>query len=195
MVFNKDKKPVPPTVSLLELYVTFMKIALLSAGGGLSAWVERIVVEDKKWCSQDEFLSMLSISQILPGPNVINSSVFLGTILRGPAGAFACLTGLLSIPFFLLLALWVGVSSMQGITLIQNLIAGMAAAAGGMLLSLGLTIAGKNYHNIPYIIVAAAVFILIGVMRLPMLQVLAVIIPLTLIHSYYTRKKPEDVHG
>ena len=195
MFQDQNVEIVPPVVTLHELFFTFMKIALLSAGGGLSAWVEKIVVEERKWCNQDEFLSMLSISQILPGPNVINTSVFLGTVLRGPAGAIACLSGLLSIPLILLLTLWIFFSSVQGISLVQNLIGGMAAAAGGMLLALGFTIAGRNYQNIRFIIIAALVFICIGVLRLPMLQVLAVIIPITLVYSYITREKIRDVHG
>ena len=46
---------------LLELALTFNKISLASFGGGLSAWARRVIVEEKKWLDDEEFLSALTL--------------------------------------------------------------------------------------------------------------------------------------
>ncbi len=60
---------------LLELALTFNKISLASFGGGLSAWARRVIVEEKKWLDDEEFLSALTLSRVLPGANQMNFAV------------------------------------------------------------------------------------------------------------------------
>jgi DNA-directed RNA polymerase specialized sigma24 family protein len=63
---------------LLELALTFNKISLASFGGGLSAWARRLIVEEKKWLDDEEFLSALTLSRVLPGANQMNFAVYVG---------------------------------------------------------------------------------------------------------------------
>ena len=62
-------------VSLLELAWTFNHIALASFGGGLSAWSREIIVVEKKWMGEEEFLSAMTMCRILPGANQVNMAV------------------------------------------------------------------------------------------------------------------------
>ena len=54
-------------VSLFELARTFNHIALASFGGGLSAWSREVLVVEKEWMGEAEFLSAMTMCRILPG--------------------------------------------------------------------------------------------------------------------------------
>ena len=64
--------------SLLELALTFNHIALASFGGGLSAWSREVIVVEKGWMAEEEFLSAITMCRILPGANQVNLAVFVG---------------------------------------------------------------------------------------------------------------------
>ena len=90
---------------LLELALTFNKISLVSFGGGLSAWARRVIVEEKKWLDDEEFLSALTLSRVLPGANQMNFAVYVGNRFHGFEGAIAAVLGLITVPFLIILAL------------------------------------------------------------------------------------------
>ncbi|MGA7393434.1 MAG: chromate transporter, partial [Terrimicrobiaceae bacterium] len=84
----------PSRPTLFELAKTFNHIALASFGGGLSAWSREVVVVEKKWMPEEEFLSAITMCRILPGANQVNLAVFVGSKFRGMAGAAAAVFGL-----------------------------------------------------------------------------------------------------
>lgn len=74
----------PPT--LRQLFVGMLQVALSAFGGGLSAWSQRIVVEERRWLSNEEFLTGLTVARLFPGPNQINMAVYVGTFFHGLRG-------------------------------------------------------------------------------------------------------------
>src|SRR5690242_20992989 len=95
----------PVKVSLFELAWTFNHIALASFGGGLSAWSREVLVVEKGWLGEAEFLSAMTMCRILPGANQVNMAVFAGTKMRGMAGAVAAVFGLCAMPLVVVLVL------------------------------------------------------------------------------------------
>ena len=65
----------PVRVSLVELAWTFNHIALASFGGGLSAWSREVLVVEKEWMGEAEFLSAMTMCRILPGANQVNMAL------------------------------------------------------------------------------------------------------------------------
>jgi chromate transporter len=55
------------TPGLGELFLGMQQVALSSFGGGLSAWSQRIVVEQRRWMDNDAFLAGLTVARLLPG--------------------------------------------------------------------------------------------------------------------------------
>ena len=82
-----------PNPSLVELALTFNHIALASFGGGLSAWSREVIVVEKGWMAEEEFLSAITMCRILPGANQVNLAVFVGAKFRGVLGAIAAVIG------------------------------------------------------------------------------------------------------
>ena len=90
--------------SLTDLFVSFTLLAL-QGFGGVVAVVQRELVERKRWMTQEEFVEDWAVAQIMPGPNVVNLSLMIGSRYFGLAGAMSALAGMLAIPLVLVLLL------------------------------------------------------------------------------------------
>lgn len=80
---------------LLDIVITFMKIGLLSFGGGYAAVaiVEQQVVEIKGWMNYEQCMDIVTIDELTPGPVTVNAATFVGTRLAGTLGAIAATIG------------------------------------------------------------------------------------------------------
>ncbi len=166
-------------VSLSALALAFLKIALSSFGGGLSAWALRVIVEERRWLSDEEFLDAFTICRILPGPNQVNMAVYVGTHFRGLPGAAAALIGLTLVPLGLALGLGVLYFRNRNSTpALASIMTGLVAAAAGMTLSVGVKL-GLGYTRQPMAIaLALAAFLGVAYLHWPLLLVLAALAPI-----------------
>ena len=169
--------PAPPF--LREIALAYLKIALSSFGGGLSAWARQIIVEEKRWLSDEAFLSALTFSRILPGANQVNLAVFVGTTLRGAPGALAALTGLLALPLAIAVAFGVAYLSFSQNHLVSLVLSALTATSIGMTLATGFSISRRLPWHPATLLVAGASFVAVGPMKWPLLPVLVVLIPLS----------------
>src|SRR3954471_17694319 len=76
-------RPVP---TLLDLLIAFCLISL-SGFGGVLYWSRRMMVEERKWLTADEFNEAYALCNFLPGPNIVNFSVVFGRQIAGTVGA------------------------------------------------------------------------------------------------------------
>ncbi len=174
----------PSRVSLLELALTFNHIALASFGGGLSAWSREVVVVEKKWMTDEEFLSALTMCRILPGANQVNLAVFVGNKMGGVPGAFAAIFGLTLVPVLIVLALGFGYFTYHHIPALQNILRGAAAAAVALTLSMAIKTGEKCLNGLVPVALFAAIFLLNGVFRMHLLPCLAILAPLGLLWGW-----------
>ena len=175
-------------VGLMSLGLAFLKIAMASLGGGLSAWALRVIVEERRWLTEEEFLAALTICRILPGPNQVNMAVYVGTRFRGLAGALAALAGLTVIPLVIVLALGALYFGNRQTPGLQATMSGLVAAAAGMTLSVGVKLALGYFKKPVALALAVAAFAGVAVMRWPLLIVLAVLGPIGI--AWYWPRKP-----
>jgi chromate transporter len=172
--------PCTPAPGLGALFVGMLQVALSAFGGGLSAWSQRIVVEQRHWLSDPQFLTGLTVARLLPGPNQINLAVYIGAGFHGLRGALAALAGMLLVPFSLLMALGVAYFAVHGLPAVDRVLAGVVAAAAGMALSMGFRILG-SYRRDPFALaLAAAVFLALSVAHLRLIPVILVAAPLAM---------------
>src|SRR6266702_4513945 len=93
-VANSSPPPVAAAPTLEQLVVAFAIISLCGFGGVL-AWSRRMLVEQRKWMTAEEFNHAYALCQFLPGPNVVNLSVVFGRRIRGAPGSLVALAGLI----------------------------------------------------------------------------------------------------
>jgi len=136
-----------------------LQVALSAFGGGLSAWSQRIVVEERRWLSNEEFLTGLTVARLFPGANQINMAVYVGAFFHGLRGALVALAGMLVLPFTLLMVLGLVYFSFHTLPAIDRVLAGVVAAAAGMALSMGFKILGQYRADPIALLLAAGTFV------------------------------------
>jgi chromate transporter len=162
-------------VTLSAIFYVFLRMGLVSFGGGLSGWAHREVVAKRGWVTDREFFSGLALAQIIPGTNISNLTVFLGNHLRGFAGAAIALTGLLLGPFVVVLVLFSAYDAISSTSWVENALDGVTAAAIGLILVVagqGARMAGRRATTL---IAFVATFLAVGVLRWPMVPVVVVV--------------------
>lgn len=184
-----DVDPPLPRVSLFRLAWTFNHIALASFGGGLSAWSREVLVVERKWLGEEEFLSAMTMCRILPGANQINMAVFVGTKMRGAPGAVAAVVGLCLIPLVLVLAVSYFYFRFKEVPAVKGVLHGASAAAVALTLAMVIKTSQKCLTGLIPVLLFAASFALNGLMRWPLLLTLALLAPLALFWAW-PRKVP-----
>jgi chromate transporter len=178
------------TVSLWSLYRLFFSVGLFSFGGGVTAWFHREVVLVRGWMTEDEFFSGYSLAQLLPGVNSTNMAVYIGQQVRGVIGSIVALTALLSGPFVIVIALSISYHRLVEIPGFQAAMLGIATAAVGMIFRMGMASAQGSWRHVPSVAILLATFVAVGVMQWPLLPVIAVLAPLSIVASW--PRKPAD---
>ncbi|HET6621647.1 MAG TPA: chromate transporter [Dongiaceae bacterium] len=167
-------------VKLSEIFLVFLRIGAFSFGGGLTGWVYREVVQERRWLAEQEFLSGMAVSQILPGANVTNLSIYIGQKLRGTIGAFAALIGLLLVPFFLVIGFLLVYENVSQVSWVGLATDGVAAAAVGLLMLTTWRTGTQSGRSAPGAIVIVATFVAVGLLQLPLLPSVLCIAPLSI---------------
>ncbi|MDB5404908.1 MAG: chromate transporter [Rhodopila sp.] len=178
--------------SLASLFVSFVSIGMMSFGGGLAAWTRREVVQRRGWLDDQQFLSGYALSQLVPGATNVNLAVFIGTQMRGAAGAIACFCGLTALPVAIVLVLGVLYLHSQETTggaRVSLALGGMGAVAIGLNLGTGVRLAQRNIRGPIPIAVTAIVTLSIGVFGFPLVHVLLVMLPISLLLAWLTRPR------
>jgi chromate transporter len=171
---------VTPHVPLLQLYRTFFWVGLFSFGGGVSAWLHREVVNIRGWMTDDQFFSGYSLTHVLPGVNSSNLVVYIGQHLRGTPGAAVALLALLTGPFFVVIGAAIAYQYLLQVPGFQAAVAGIAAAAIGMLIRLGYIAARKATTGVVPALIMLAIFVAIGFLRWPLVAVVLVMAPISI---------------
>jgi chromate transporter len=181
-----SEKPVPsahsqPPPTTLELYLCFARIAL-SGFGGVLAWSRRVLVNEKRWMSPAEFNEFYALCQVVPGPNVVNLAVMYGDRVGRVRGAVVAVLGLLSPAVTLMLIVGALYSRYGALPGMRGLLVGLAAAASGLIVATSIQMAEPLFRARPKPAhaVAAAAFVAVGVLHLPMVWVAAFLIPVSI---------------
>src|SRR4029077_2924664 len=102
--YSAEKMPVTPPRSLTELFLGFLSIGARSFGG-VMPWAHRVIVEEQRWMSAEEFTAAIGLCQFLPGPNVGNAPILFGRKWFGVRGPRVASAGFFGLPFLWVLAL------------------------------------------------------------------------------------------
>jgi chromate transporter len=181
----------PPT--LAQIFLAFTKIGLTSFGGGVSGWMLREFVQKRRWLDETEFLNGFALAQAFPGVNVVNLSIWIGFRLRGGPGALVGALGMV-VPAMLVAigaaALFTELSRYHAAHVV---LAGVGAAAIGLALQTGVFAARRAVFRARSVPVPAAImaatFLAIFPFRVPLLWVVLVMAPLSILYAALQPKR------
>jgi chromate transporter len=175
-----------PAVGASALFLGFLKIGL-TGFGGVMPFARRMIVEERRWLSEAEFLDVLSLSQFLPGPNIVNASIIIGKRFRGVSGAFAACTGLMLMPLVIVLALATLYAQFAQFETVRGALSGVSASASGLIVATALKLARPLKQHPWQIGICVIVFAGMALARVPLLWLLAVLCPLSIAIAWWRR--------
>jgi chromate transporter len=172
-------QPVRPT--LAELFIAFATISL-SGFGGVLAWSRRMMVEERKWLTPEQFNETYALCAFLPGGNIINFSVIFGLRIRGAAGSAVAVAGLMGPPVLLVMFVGAIYAHYGDVPALRRMLTGVAAAAVGLLMATVAKMARPLFRssNVTAPLISLATFISIGIVHWPLPLVLMVIVPVSI---------------
>jgi chromate transporter len=166
--------------STWDIFGAFALIGISSFGGGLVAYLRDVVVDREGWLTADEFLGALEIGQTLPGLNSTNVAVIVGRKLRGPAGAAAAALGLILPGAAILVVLGLLYARFHDNPDVTAALAGVAAAAVGLLLQVTLKIGGRQFLRLRDLLFIILTFLMVGVLHVSLAATLFLLAPLAI---------------
>jgi chromate transporter len=159
-----------------EIFNVFTRLALQGFGGVLPI-VQHELVERERWLTHEQFLELLAVAQVLPGPNVVNLSLMFGDRAFGWRGALAALGGMLLAPLVVVLALAIGYAHYARHPVVAGVLRGMGAVAAGLIFATGVKLLPALRKNVlgrlPAFALVAVMFACIALLRIPLVWMLA----------------------
>jgi chromate transporter len=167
--------PLERPFSEKELFVVFTLLALQGFGGVLAV-AQRVLCEQKRWLTKEQFVEILAFGQVLPGPNVCNVALMVGDRFFGWRGAFAALAGMMAVPLVIVLAITAAYSQYASNPVVAGALKGMGAVAAGLIVGTALKLMSALRAN-PMGIPACAVllvsaFVAVAILRWPLVWIL-----------------------
>jgi chromate transporter len=169
-----------PSVPLVDLFLQFLFVGAVSFGGGIIAYERILLVEKRKWLTADQFMAYLAISQTMPGLNSVNLAVLTGDYLRGVKGSIIALLGLVLPGSVLVLLLGFVYTALTDHAITVLLLTGIAAGATGLLAAVTYRIGDEHWKKPISLVLITVTFILMSIVKLPLLEVLAIMAPISL---------------
>ena len=172
----KEKKSHQRKVTPFALFLAFSRISLSSFGGAIF-WARRELVERQRWLTEQEFVDMFTLGQLLPGPNVLNLTVMVGYRFANWTGAAAAMAGFLGWPCLVVIGMGILYQHYGALPQVQQALTGMSSVAAGLLLATVIKLAMVlPRHWRPWLFGMLA-FVGVGVLRCPLLWVMGALAP------------------
>ena len=183
-------QPSPQNIpSHADLFLAFFKITLSGFGGTLP-WTRRMFVEEKRWMTAQEFNDVYALCQFLPGPNIVNLTSVFGSRMRGWSGALAAWSGFMVLPFAMMVTVGTLYARYGDMDALRRILTGIAAGAAGLLIATAAKMVVPLFKDrigpAPLVVLATAAAI--GLMRWPLLWVLAVLVPASIALAWWVRR-------
>lgn len=126
----------------LKLFWSFFQIGLFSIGGGYAAMplIQKQVVDLNHWLSMGEFVDIITISQMTPGPIAINSATFVGIHIAGFGGALVATFGCILPSCIIVLTIAYFYYKYRNLSVIQGALSGLRPAVVSLIASAGVSI-------------------------------------------------------
>lgn len=153
---------------LLIIYFEFLKIGLFTIGGGLAMipLIQKTVVEDKKWLTEEDMLDCIALSQAVPGIIAVSCGTYVGKRLYGFKGSVAATLGVITPSFFIIISMVFVLDALKDIKYVKGALLGIKAAVTGTIMVTVYKLGKQILHDSFSWTVAAISFIMVAVIQI-----------------------------
>jgi chromate transporter len=169
-------EPLPPQPTLREATRVWARIGALGFGGpaGQIALMHRVLVDEKRWISEDRFLHALNFCMLLPGPEAQQLATYIGWLMHGPRGGFVA-GGLFVLPgVCVIMALSLLYATFGGAPAADALFFGLKAAVMALIAGAVRRLGTRTLTSRPRVLIAVAAFAALFLLKAPFPAVIVV---------------------
>jgi chromate transporter len=171
-----------------ELFKAFLIVSISGFGGALP-WARRMIVEQRRWMTTEEFNEAFALAQFLPGPNLVNFTVVFGLRFGGALGAVIAFIGLMGPPLVIVTFLAILYAQFGDLEILGRILKGITAAAAGLLIAVTAKMAAplflKRWNSAP--VIALLAFTGVALMQWPLPWVFVVLAPISVGLAWFKR--------
>jgi len=146
----------------IDLFLTFSRIGVLTFGGGYAMLpiLQREVVENKNWATDEELVDYYAIGQTTPGIIAVNTATFIGQKQRGSLGGITATLGFVFPSYIIITLISMFMQNFSELAIIQNAFAGIRVSVYILILNAVLKLWKNSIVDKIGIFIFALVFIL-----------------------------------
>ena len=161
---------------LLQMFLTFAKVGVMTFGGGYAMLpiLQREVVENKGWATEEELMDYFAIGQCTPGVIAVNTATFIGQKLKGTFGAIFATLGVV-FPSLVIISLLAGViEAFSHLTWVQNAFGGIKVCVCVLIANAVVKLYKKAVVDVPTFIIF--LLVALGSIFLPISPIIFVVL-------------------
>ena len=161
---------------LIKIFFSFLKIGAFSFGGGYAvvSFIQKEIIQNKGWLDTKEFVDIVAIAEMTPGPIAVNSSTYVGYKVAGFLGALLGTLGVLLVPTLLALIVSIYFNKFKHLKWVKWILKGIRPAVLGIIATACFTIGKVSFTDYKSVIIGILIFL--GVYKFKLNPILAIII-------------------
>lgn len=154
--------------TLIDLFFTFCRIGGLTFGGGYAMlpMIQKEIVEEKKWATEEEVLDYYAVGQCTPGIIAVNTATFIGYKVQGIIGAIVATLGVVFPSLIIITIIAALLKNFANYAIIQHAFSGIRVVVIALIISAILKLAKTSIKNSITLIIAIIAFILVAFVNL-----------------------------
>lgn len=154
--------------TLIDLFFTFSRIGGLTFGGGYAMLpiIQKEIVEEKKWATEEEVLDYYAVGQCTPGIIAVNTATFIGYKVHGIIGAIVATLGVVFPSLIIITIIAALLKNFANYSIVQHAFSGIRVVVIALIVSAILKLAKTSIKNSTTLIIAIIAFILVAFVNL-----------------------------
>lgn len=155
-------------MKILQLFISFFKIGAFSFGGGYAMlpFIKKEIIEVHHWLTTSEFIDILAVSEMTPGPIAINSATFLGYKVAGVIGSIAATLAVVLPSFIVISLIYHFYTKFRNSPYVDWAFKGIRPVVLGLIASASISVAKDAFIDWKSVIIAAVLFYIVSFKKL-----------------------------
>jgi chromate transporter len=155
-------------MKILQLFISFFKIGAFSFGGGYAMlpFIKKEIIEVHHWLTTSEFIDILAVSEMTPGPIAINSATFLGYKVAGVIGSIAATVAVVLPSFIVISLIYHFYTKFRNSPYVDWAFKGIRPVVLGLIASASISVAKDAFIDLKSVIIAAVLFYVVSFKKL-----------------------------
>lgn len=175
---------------LMDLFWTFCRIGGLTFGGGYAMlpMLQKEVVENRKWATEQELLDYYAVGQATPGIIAVNTATFVGYKEKGVIGAMFATFGVVFPSLVIIMSIAGFIDNFSDLKVVQHAFSGIRIAVGVLILNALIKLVKGSVKDILGIILFVATFIASSFLDISVVYIVIAAALIGIISDFVNRK-------